>query len=240
MKKRYQKESLCLISCAIAALCFTVPMVFLIGVSTSDGHTPSLRSTIVARKPLQEHYNSQVKLSKGKFLVASRRMADPRFRETVILLVDYTKNGAMGLVINRPSEVKLHALFPDLKGIKEKTDTVFMGGPVARNQMIMLLSTARLPDEDSVQVFQDIYVSSSMDLLKRLVSEGRETFRMYNGYSGWAAGQLEWELSRGDWHVVQADAEAIFDKDPLDVWPELILRSSAIQVRQMKQQGPLS
>ena len=102
--------------------------------------------------------------------------------------------------------------------------------------MIMLLRTARLPDEDSVQVFQDIYASSSMDLLKRLVSEGRETFRMYNGYSGWAAGQLEWELSRGDWHVVQADAEAIFDKDPLDVWPELILKSSAIQVKLISQQ----
>jgi putative transcriptional regulator len=239
MKKLHQNKLLVNISLSVAALCFIVSIVILIGAGTSGGYAPFLQKNIVDRIPSQDRGYSDVKLSKGKFLVASRGMADPRFKETVILLIKYDKGGAMGLVINRPSEVKLHTVFPELKGLQKRNDTVFMGGPVAGNQMVMLMRIANLPEE-SLQVFQNVYVSSSMAVLKRLALEGRETFRVYDGYSGWAPGQLEWELSRGDWHIMTADAEAVFDKDPLDVWHELILKSSAIHVIRVKERRSIS
>ena len=84
-------------------------------------------------------------LAKGKFLVASRRLGDPNFSETVVLLIEYGPEGAVGLVINRPSNVKLSTVFPDVKELKQRKDTIYVGGPVAVNQMLMLIRSAQAP-----------------------------------------------------------------------------------------------
>ena len=73
---------------------------------------------------------SREELAKGKFLVASRRLQDPTFRETVVLLIEYGLDGAMGVVINRPSAVKLTTVFPDIEELKQRKDTIYVGGPV--------------------------------------------------------------------------------------------------------------
>jgi hypothetical protein len=78
-------------------------------------------------------------LAKGKFLVASRKLQDPNFKETVVLLIDYGMDGAMGLVINRPSAVKLATVFPDIKELKQRKDTIYVGGPVEVNKMLLLI-----------------------------------------------------------------------------------------------------
>lgn len=173
-----------------------------------------------------------VKLSRGEFLVASKSLLDPLFKESVVLIVKYDYGGAMGLIINKPTEVKLMTIFPEIKGLQKKIDTVFIGGPVARNRMFMLIRTDNLPEE-SFYVFHNIYLSSSMAVLKRMAddSKAEERFRVFDGYAGWLPGQLEREISRGDWHIIKADAETIFDKDPSVIWPELIRRSSSIQAR---------
>jgi putative transcriptional regulator len=174
---------------------------------------------------------SGLKPSKGKFLVAGRSMGDPRFRETVILLIRHGSDGAVGLIINRPTKVKLSHAFPEIKVLENRSDTLFLGGPVGADQMFMLARSESEPAE-SLQVFKGIYVSSDR-LMLRSMAEGNNgsTFRVYGGYAGWGAGQLESELSKNDWHVINADAETIFDKEPEKIWPELILRSSAIHVR---------
>jgi hypothetical protein len=103
-----------------------------------------------------------VVLSKGKFLVASQNMKDPRFFETVILLIEYSYSwqGAVGLIINIPTEVKLSSVLPEIKGLKHRTDNVFVGGPLKKNQMFLLLQSISHTAE-SHHVFKDIYVSSS-------------------------------------------------------------------------------
>ena len=170
--------------------------------------------------------------SKGKFLVATNSITDPRFRETVILLINYDRNGTMGLIINRPTEVKLSTLFPGVKELQERLDTAFVGGPVGMEQCFILIRSA-VPPEESLHVFRDIYVSTSMSLLKRVAQGGKggEKFRLYAGYAGWAAGQLERELSGGDWHVLQADPETVFSKDPEKIWQDLNRLSSGIRVK---------
>ncbi len=174
----------------------------------------------------------QPKLEKGKLLVASRDLADPNFSETVVLLVAYGPKGAMGLVINRPSDVKLSSVLPPMKPLRQRADTLYLGGPVARNHVLLLIRSATEP-EDSVSVFEDVYASSSLTTLRQeLERKGpKKRFHAYAGHAGWAPGQLEAELARGDWHVSPADIDAVFSKTPTDVWRKLIPRVEGDWVR---------
>ena len=189
-------------------------------------HTPPLLKTAVPKED-PGGFDTKEELAKGKFLVASRQLKDPNFKETVVLLIDYGQDGAMGLVINRPSKIKLATIFPDIKELKERKDTIYVGGPVAVNQMLLLVGTPWVPEE-SQEVTQDVYVSSSWKVLERLMKSAAENerFRIFAGYAGWAPKQLDFEKSRGDWHVIKADAETVFDKKPAEIWQELILRAS--------------
>ncbi len=180
---------------------------------------------------LPESPSADERPSAGKFLVATRRITDPRFMEAVILLISHDRNGTMGLIINRPTEVKLSALLPDIKELQKSAETAFIGGPVGMGQLFMLIRSAA-PPEDSLRIFRDVYVSTSKSVLQRAAGGGKglEKFRLYAGYSGWGAGQLEQELLRGDWRILQADPETVFDKNPEKIWQDLIRRSSAILV----------
>lgn len=180
--------------------------------------------------PSPARFQSEAELSKGKFLVASRHLRDPNFSQTVILLIDYDWHGAMGLVINRPTEVRLSTVLPEIEELQQRTDTVYRGGPVARGQMLLLIQSGSQP-EGSRHVFEDIYLSSSRTVLQGMFADAGKRFRVYAGYAGWAPGQLDQEVSRGDWHVLQADADTVFDKASSEIWPELIRRSSVQWVR---------
>ena len=172
------------------------------------------------------------KLAKGKFLVASRQLNDPNFSETVVLLIEYGPEGAMGLVVNRPSNVKLSTVFPDTKELKQRKDTIYVGGPVAVNQMLLLIRSAQAP-KDSISVLEDVHISSSWKVLEGLIreTEGDLRFRLFAGYAGWAPSQLDFERSRGDWHVLKAEADSVFAQDPGALWQELIRRATVKWVR---------
>jgi putative transcriptional regulator len=165
----------------------------------------------------------QAALAPGRFLVASAQLRDPGFARTVVLLLDYGERGARGVIINRQTDVKLAAVFPRISGLHQRPDTVYLGGPVARNQLLILLRSDR-PRANTEHVVDDIYVSTSrrvlVDALNRAGSAA--SVHVYAGYAGWVPGQLDREVARGDWHVVPADAEAVFSKTPGEVWRELI------------------
>jgi putative transcriptional regulator len=179
-------------------------------------------------QPLDRYAQSDLALSKGMFLVAARNLLDPNFSQTVVLLIDYSENGAVGLVINRPSLVDLDEVFPDLKGERIRKSAVFIGGPVAVDELFFIILSEKQPEE-SFHVFDEVYISSNLDLLEKIAREkdGKEKFRVYAGYAGWAPDQLEMEVSLGGWYVMHADVESIFSKEPRDVWSELIYKSSA-------------
>jgi putative transcriptional regulator len=150
--------------------------------------------------------------------------------ETVILLLRYDREGAVGLVINRPSEMKLSAVLRDIEGLEQRTDLLHFGGPVGMQQVFVLVKAQRLPDE-ATHVFDDVYVSVSSETLQALVRKHGERFKVYAGHAGWAPGQLDQELARGGWHVARAQASAIFDRPPAEVWKEFINWSETIEVR---------
>ena len=173
--------------------------------------------------------------ARGKFLIAGRKLTDPNFAETVILLIDYARKGAVGLIINRPTEIKLSAALPDIQGLKHRPDTVYMGGPVAGNRITLLVNAKTQPDK-SFHVFGNVYIGPSWRIIQQMIdrSDPREKFRIYAGYAGWSPGQLDKEISMGDWHILQADEQTVFGKKPSKTWPELIRRFSSQWVRAPK------
>ncbi len=170
--------------------------------------------------------------ARGKFLVATEGLLDPRFRETVVLLIDYNVNGASGLIINRPTKVTLAEVLPSMQGLKKRSDAVYYGGPVENNVLLMLIRSGENPEE-AVRVFGDVFVSASKNTLERMIGSKKteKQLRTYSGYAGWMARQLDWEVSRGDWLIVPADARSIFESDASGIWRELFRRGSAIQVQ---------
>ena len=171
--------------------------------------------------------------AKGRFLVAERDLHDPNFSETVVLLAEYGDDGAMGVIVNWPTAAPAAELIPQIDGIAERADTIFVGGPVSRQVMLMLVrSEHELPQAE--RVFADIHLSTSRDLLQRVVSRELQVgdFRLYSGYAGWSPGQLERELAAGGWRVLPAEAELVFAADPDRVWSELMRRRDVQWTRQ--------
>ena len=171
-------------------------------------------------------------LERGMFLVASRRLVDPNFSESVVLLLEYDAEGALGLIVNRPTKLQLTDLLPDVEELKERVDIVYLGGPVSKNRVIVLMRSAQHPREAG-RVFADTYVSSSMETLKQAVSMSLvgDAFHTYVGYAGWGSGQLDDEVSRGDWYVSPAQEAIVFDRASEEIWPELIEKNSGQWVR---------
>ena len=178
----------------------------------------------------QKHRQDDVaQLAPGRFLVASRDLGDPNFRRTVVLLVDYDRReGAFGLVINRPSEIDLARVLSGEDDHQEALGPVFLGGPVAPLQFALLVRAATAP-QGATRVLDDVFFSTSRELLESLAATADEavSFRAYAGYAGWSIGQLEAEVSRGGWHVVEGRAEAVFDASADQLWQRLILVGTA-------------
>jgi len=166
-------------------------------------------------------------LAVGKLLVASRDLGDPNFSKTVILLVHYDEDkGAVGLVLNRRTDVALARVFRDLKEASGRTDPIYIGGPVDLETVLALLKSPSKP-EGVDRVFGDVYLITNKDTLTRTLASRAEAavFHAYVGYAGWGAGQLEHEVELGAWHIMAADAGTVFHADPDSVWLRLIKRT---------------
>ena len=190
--------------------------------------SPEIRSAAIQLSRIPPDNN----IAHGRFLVAARKLRDPNFSQTVVFLIQYDKTGAMGVVINRPTEVKLSAVMTDLKALHKRSDKIFWGGPVENNQLLLLFRSDVQPKE-SMHVFQDVYLGSSPKVIDWVLKNksGENQFRVFAGYAGWSPGQLDQEVARGDWHILPAKADVIFNKKSAEIWPELIIRGSAKHVK---------
>jgi putative transcriptional regulator len=165
------------------------------------------------------------------FIVANRELADPNFRQTVVLVTHIGEAGPVGVIVNRPTQIPLNRVFPKNKALGARSESVYFGGPVSPFTLIYLFRAATKPPL-AVQLFQDVCMSANIDLLEKLLTRPEPTkdLRVYTGYAGWAPGQLEAEIERGDWYVTSTDLETVFSKPPETIWPELIKRASARRV----------
>jgi putative transcriptional regulator len=163
----------------------------------------------------------------GQFLVASRKMADPNFSRCVIYMVAHTEEGAMGLVVNRDlGAISLRDLFGDL-GLPNagKKVELHFGGPVENHRGFVLHSADYAGA--STQLFRNgIALSMGLDIVKAVAEgKGPKRAKFLSGYTGWGAGQLEAEMSRGDWLVAPVDPELMFSPEPGTVWEKALQRA---------------
>ncbi len=160
----------------------------------------------------------------GKFLVASRELGDPNFRQCVVLLLGYGAQGAMGLIVNRPADTPMAEVLGDVDDLATADDQLFWGGPVTAGEVFLVLRAQETP-EGAARVFDDVHVTRRIELLRRFLASGDpSTFRVFVGYAGWAGGQLDAEIGRGDWTVLPADPAIVFDPAPESVWGRLAPR----------------
>jgi putative transcriptional regulator len=164
---------------------------------------------------------TETTLVRGTLLVATPELRDPNFAKTVVLVLNYDADGAMGLIVNRRTDLVLPEVVPDLEVPRHPRQLVHAGGPVAPEVLLMLFRS-RDALEHSVQVFGDVWVSDSKELLERFAKNPKKTeFRVYTGYAGWAPRQLDAEVDRGDWIVLPADGDIVFHHNPSEVWRSL-------------------
>lgn len=196
-------------------------------IAASQSAATSIRQPVVLPYlQLRPTTASASELATGKLLIANRRLRDPNFAEAVILLLEYSETGAMGVIINRPTTVSLATVLSQVQALKARKDLVYLGGPVGIEQILLLARVAQKP-EDSKQILSDVYLVSSQTSLQQIVDRHDADLRLraYAGYAGWSPGQLDAEVARGDWYIQSTDAAAVFDTPADQLWPELIRRS---------------
>lgn len=159
----------------------------------------------------------------GLFLVSSRNLTDPHFSRTVIYLVAHNDEGSLGLVVNRPSEIRLADAVSGVEAEAGDDHAIYYGGPV-RHSMITMLIRSEKENPLVRQVDGDVFFSHDRRVLDRLLEEQKpaDALRFYMGHAGWVAGQLQQEIGRGDWFVVAADPVTIFSTRPESLWTRLI------------------
>ena len=163
---------------------------------------------------------------KGQLLLASPGLFDPNFRRTVVLVTEHSDEGAAGLVLNRPSEATVGEAIPDLAALAGEEAPVFVGGPV-QQEAVLVLAEFDDADEAATLVAGDVgFVPADADF--DLLNASTRRARVFAGYAGWGAGQLESELVQGAWLVAPANPSVFFETDLDEMWEEVV-RSLGIE-----------
>jgi putative transcriptional regulator len=159
------------------------------------------------------------KLRPGIFLYAVPEMGDPNFAETVVLLVACDKAGAMGFVVNRPTRVPLRELLKSVPEAETSELRFRWGGPVQPGAVHALVRT-NWPSETAKRVLGDVYVTGDVADVRAALArpDAALKVRLFAGYAGWGAGQLESEVRAGAWVLEPADARSVFAPEGLDIW----------------------
>lgn len=158
---------------------------------------------------------------RGKLLIAAPSLLDPSFKRTVVLVAQHNEEGAMGLVLNRPSHVTVQDAVPPLAGLVDADGEVWAGGPVERGGVIVVAEFEQ-PEAAAELIFGRVgFMAAEADPIQVAIAAARA--RVYAGYAGWTAGQLEEELGEESWYVEQALAEDVFNGSP-DLWSDVLER----------------
>ena len=161
----------------------------------------------------------------GSLLIASPSLLDPNFWRTVVLVTEHSGEGAAGLVINRPSPSPVSELVPLLEPLVDDGEQVWVGGPVQPNSVLVLGEFVDV-DEAAVPLFGSLGFPALDDPDDVVPITTRR--RVFAGYAGWEAGQLESELERDDWIVEPALADDAFTETPEELWADVLRRKGGI------------
>jgi len=166
----------------------------------------------------------------GQLLVASPDMGDPRFSHAVILIVQHSQDGALGIVINRPLGEQpiaklLEAIGQDPKGVSGNVQ-VFAGGPVEPG-IGFIVHSAEYHRAQTINIDGRVAVTSNPEVLRDIGhNAGPRKYLVAFGYAGWGPGQLENELAQHAWFTIPEDPKLVFDEDRAKVWDDARARQT--------------
>jgi putative transcriptional regulator len=160
--------------------------------------------------------------ARGQLLIAGPGLLDPNFWRTVVLVVEHSDEGALGLVLNRPSETTVGEAVPELVEVVDGQERLFIGGPVQPSAVIVL-GRFEDPGEEALVAFDDVGVLRAGAPPEELGAGLREA-RAFVGHAGWGPGQLDAEIERGDWILEPARVEDAFCAEPERLWSAVLAR----------------
>ena len=158
----------------------------------------------------------------GQLLIASPSLNDPNFWRTVVLVIQHSDEGALGLVLNRPSDTTVEDSVPALGHLVAGDEPLFIGGPVQPSS-VMVLAEFEDPGDAALLAFDEVGVLAA-DAGPEQLSAGVRTARAFAGHAGWGPGQLDAELERDDWILERARHEDAFTTTPEDLWSVVLTR----------------
>lgn len=162
--------------------------------------------------------------TRHRLLVSVPDLGDANFDQTVVYVVEHDEDGALGVVLNRPSETEVQAHLPDLVLPVVSPQVFFVGGPVSVGGLLALGRAAVGAEPvNATTVSGPIVIVDPEALIEGKVA-GLDAIRLFTGYSGWAAGQLEAEIAAGTWHVSEAMADDVLCADPAALWRNVMRR----------------
>jgi putative transcriptional regulator len=160
---------------------------------------------------------------RGRLLVAAPPLVDPNFDRTVVLMLEHGEAGALGIVLNRPSDTSLDDVFPEWHALVSPPAVAFAGGPVATDAVIALARRGAALVDGFTEIVDDLgtinLAGDPVDIGESLVS-----IRVFAGYAGWAPYQLEAEIAQGAWFEVAMQPDDAFAVAPDRLWRDVLRR----------------
>jgi putative transcriptional regulator len=161
----------------------------------------------------------------GDLLVATPALLDPNFARTVVLVLDVDEDGALGVVLNRPSVVAVAEILPEWGDLTGTPDVLFEGGPVSTDSALAVGASAAAPA--TPVGFRPLYGDVGiidLDTPAPVLAPALRRLRIFAGYAGWGVHQLAAEIHEGSWYVVPSLPEDLFSADPTDLWKQVLRR----------------
>lgn len=167
---------------------------------------------------------------RGFFLVAKPSILDPNFSRTVVLVTHAPDGATLGVILNRPTKQSLADVLPGNAQLARFTEPLHFGGPVEPVGLFALFRADSSPGQ-SFPVIDDVHLALHPATVEQLLLKPPAAVRLFVGYAGWGPGQLKGELERGDWWIVEADADTIFRQNTATLWDELSRRARSVTAR---------
>lgn len=156
----------------------------------------------------------------GKLVVAAPGMDDPSFERAVILMVEHHEEGAVGLVLNRPTDTRVDEVWEQISSLPCPLDQVLLRGGPCPGPLMLLHDR---PSHAQAEICAGVCFTTEEPMVQELLSDASDPLRLFLGYAGWGPGQLEGELQQGAWLVTRAEAGIVFDPDADDgFWMRVI------------------
>jgi putative transcriptional regulator len=185
------------------------------------------RILIAAALALAAHVAVAQAPAGGFFLVAKPSILDPNFSRTVVLVTTAPDGAAVGVILNRPTKRSLAEILPGNERLARFTEPLHFGGPVEPGGLFAVFRGTADPGT-SFPVIDDVRLALQPAMVEQLLLKPPEALRLFVGYAGWAPGQLDNELARGDWWTLKADVDSIFRKDTGTLWDDLERRARSV------------